>query len=188
MGSSNIVLLIATVVLLGLTGSAAKERRPTIISEDASPKLEYPPASIKQVASDAKPLLRYLKMAGKPEEEERAGINVSFLKNLQKKLPGSDALKSAAAAKAAAAQAKKAQAAAKKAQAAAEKAKMANMFKITSTRDDHLFLKFNEWKELGKTDLQVIDGVYSAMRSNGWTTKKAIQIGNQYRRWSSDFT
>ncbi|ETP33436.1 hypothetical protein F442_18030 [Phytophthora nicotianae P10297] len=103
----NVVQMFAVVVALVATSSAA----------------------IKKTDNNEKHYLRSLKVANKPvaDEEEERVINFSFLKNIQKKLPGTAAYK-----------------AAKAAQAAKEEAEIVGVLKMSDSRKDLLHSLFRQ--------------------------------------------
>ncbi|EEY54773.1 uncharacterized protein PITG_08322 [Phytophthora infestans T30-4] len=179
MGLFNLVLTVAAFILLEIISCEAKDGTHTIVSERKHSGVKFSPAVVGNGDSDKKQLLRSLTDSTESNEkqvEEARSINLSFLKNAKKNIPGLKALKAAAAARSAATQAKK-----------AEKIKMTNLFKISGTSDRELFLKFNEWRAMKKTGVDAVEGVFKAMGKAGMTEKQAIAIGNRYDRWLSVF-
>lgn len=57
-----------------------------------------------------------------------------------------------------------------------------NLFKITGTTDDQLYLKFENGRRRGVTAGQAAERIAKSMEI---TLKKAIPISNNYQRWTS---
>ncbi|ETL29166.1 hypothetical protein L916_17597 [Phytophthora nicotianae] len=171
MRSMNVVQMFAVVFALVATSSAASDSSPTIASDRLSSELKFPFSAVEKTDNNEKHFLRSLKVADKPvtDEEEERVINFSFLKNIQKKLPGTAAYK---AAKVAAAQ--------KAAQAAKEKAAIVDVLKMSDSRQDLLHSLFRQWDAEKKNHVNVADDVFKIMKDHGWTTKQANDIGVEY--------
>ncbi|KAF1775828.1 hypothetical protein JG687_00003687 [Phytophthora cactorum] len=125
---------------------------------------------------------RTLKTADKSATDDVDEIGLNFsLKNRKKNVPGTGAFKAAAGARAVAAQAKKAEAAAKK-------LKMQNLFKFTYTRVHQHYPTFQEMRVMEKARADVIQVVFAAMKTRGWSKDQATVIGNRYYDCSSLLT
>jgi hypothetical protein len=162
---SNILLLAAAAILLGFTSalSTAKDSKAATISSGRS-------TSAEAIAGGRS--LRVVATAD--EEDEERALNLNFLKNLQKKIPGVNSLKAAAAARAASAKAKKAEAAAKK-------LKVQELFTITAgTRDDQLFKKFAEWRRMKVSPGEAAEHIAKTMKIS---LEKASSYANRYQEW-----
>ncbi|KUF85874.1 hypothetical protein AM588_10001022 [Phytophthora nicotianae] len=165
MRSMNVVQMFAVVVALVATSSAASNSSPTIASDRLSSELKFPFSAVEKTDNNEKHFLRSLKVADKPvtDEEEERVINFSFLKNIQKKLPGTAAYKAAKAAK-----------------AAKEKAAIVDVLKMSDSRKDLLHSLFRQWDAEKKNHVNVADDVFKIMKDHGWTTKQANDIGVEY--------
>ncbi|POM62631.1 putative RxLR effector [Phytophthora palmivora] len=102
------------------------------------------------------------------EEEERA-FSFSFLKKLNKYVPGTESFKNAAVLRAKAKELKKAKDAAKK---------VDPTFKLTGTRDHELHPKFKEWYNKYSPD-EIEQGLIQA----GRTEKEANDIRMKFIAW-----
>ncbi|ETN01931.1 hypothetical protein PPTG_16994 [Phytophthora nicotianae INRA-310] len=165
MRSMNVVQMFAVVVALVATSSAASNSSPTIASDRSSSELKFPFSAAEKTDNNEKHFLRSLKVPDKPvtDEEEERVINFSFLKNIQKKLPGTAAYKAAKAAK-----------------AAKEKAAIVDVLKMSDSRKDLLHSLFRQWDAEKKNHVNVADDVFKIMKDHGWTTKQANDIGVEY--------
>ncbi|GMF18704.1 unnamed protein product [Phytophthora lilii] len=169
--SHSFLLLVVAVALLGFV-SALHTGKDSYL---ASTKIEAGPSGLASVRGEEKPLFRSLEAvdnvaSNNDQKDEERAINFSFLKNLEKYLPGTEAFKTATAARNAAAKARKAE----------EIGKKYAVFKLPAEhRDQDIYPAFKKWYAAKESP----EGAATGLKALGYSDDVIKDIRERYWSW-----